>query len=988
MPPPSLQALLTRAQTALERGRGPEAVQLLQPSLRSGNLAREDELAVRAALTEAWLLRDDLDEAATALGRTPDTFRDSDSISDGKLSTLWRLHGRLASLRGDQSRAIAHHTRALKYAESAHDSHAIGLAHYELGVCYRKVGDVAIVREHITKAASALHAAGDRRHLAQVHSLSSVIMAQVGRFEEAMSALRHAERLAASVPADDVLALVCGNQANVLMLEHRYEQAAALAERSVALHEAHGSGHYRAVALATLGQIYVRLGDLTRAEEALHRSLERRSPNQFHETTGAVFDTLAQIHLMRGNYERASEFLQQAADAYGAYGRQTSQWYEWSLRVLGARVALRGGHLDEAITRADTIVGDGAPPLDAMQATLIAAEALLTAGRLAEAAQRLARVAEALDPQTAPATWGEYLRLRGALEAQNGAPTDAYHDFAQSATLLDLLGEQYQAALSHLALGRLVAESGDRSIAERHLDKAIEVFSRLGAERDLADTGDARALLAKTGSGEDVISPAGADDAIVRRIVDAAALPDLLGRETAAAFLDASGGEAALVFALMPGNDIRLIASTGCDDGTARTLARAALERQPYGSGTLFVEPLGRQAEETRYVVVASSKPIAEPLGRRLRMIAAVARQGFALCAARDKSDAVNPVADRSLEPLLPGFLSASAAMGRVVEQIQRLQGNDLNVLITGESGTGKELIARAIHVGSHRGAALFLPYNCTTTGRDLADSQLFGHRRGSFTGAVSDQPGLIRTAVGGTLFLDEIGDLAFDVQPKLLRFLEQGEIMPVGESRPLRVDVRVLAATNADLEQRVAEGKFREDLYYRLSVIRIHVPPLRDRQEEIPHLSTFFLREASERLAKPDVQLSSRALDVFSQYWWPGNVRQLKNEIQRAVAMSPPGGTIEPSHLSSEITSERLPASTPAAAPPLRRTVSPSANLASAVEQVERDLIQDALTRSGGNISETARTLGLTRRGLYLKLRRLGLEGPPQPEANVPTGY
>src|SRR5262249_11262890 len=299
------------------------------------------------------------------------------------------------------------------------------------------------------------------------------------------------------------------------------------------------------------------------------------------------------------------------------------------------------------------------------------------------------------------------------------------------------------------------------------------------------------------------------------------------------------------------------------------------------------------------------------------------------------------------------------------------IQGNDLPVLITGESGTGKELVARAIHVGSHRSAATFLPYNCTTTGRDLADSQLFGHRRGSFTGAVSDQPGLVRTAAGGTLFLDEIGDLPIDVQPKLLRFLEQSEIMPIGEAKPQRVDVRVLAATNADLEQRVAEGKFREDLYYRLSVIRIHVPPLRERREGIPHLSTFFLREALERLGKPDVNLSSETLDVFSQYWWPGNVRQLKNEIQRAVALSAPGGTIEPSHLSPEIGTTRLPSAAPAGGGP----PGGGPHLASAVEAVERDLIQAALDRAGGNISETARSLGLTRRGLYLKIRRLGLD-------------
>ena len=200
-----------------------------------------------------------------------------------------------------------------------------------------------------------------------------------------------------------------------------------------------------------------------------------------------------------------------------------------------------------------------------------------------------------------------------------------------------------------------------------------------------------------------------------------------------------------------------------------------------------------------------------------------------------------------------------------------------------------------------------------------------------------------MRSAAGGTLFLDEIGDLPIDVQPKLLRFLELQEIMPIGETRPQRVDVRVLAATNADLEQRVAEGKFREDLYYRLSVIRIHVPPLRDRREEIPHLSTFFLREASERLGKPDMQLSSEALDMFSQYWWPGNVRQLKNEIQRAVAMSAPGGTIEASHLSPEIGSTQAAAHDGARRGRQRRT----ANLATAIEEVERDLIQAALDRA-----------------------------------------
>ncbi len=213
-------------------------------------------------------------------------------------------------------------------------------------------------------------------------------------------------------------------------------------------------------------------------------------------------------------------------------------------------------------------------------------------------------------------------------------------------------------------------------------------------------------------------------------------------------------------------------------------------------------------------------------------------------------------------------------------------------------------------------------------------------------------------------------------MQPKLLRFLEQGEIMPVGETRPQRVDVRVLAATNADLEQRVAEGRFREDLYYRLTVIRIVVPPLRDRREEIPHLTSLFLREASERLNKPDIFLTPETLELLASYWWPGNVRQLRNEVQRMVALGHPGAGIGPDHLSPEISSGGL---RPSGEPGSFAQSHPFTSLAEAVDGLERQIIEATLHKSAGNISEAARTLGLTRRGLYLKLRRLGFEASQQ---------
>lgn len=973
----SLQATLARGTASLQRGQAVAAADIFSPLLRS-SLTREEEIQVRCLLAEALIMRGELAQAAAALGRAPESLRES--FPPVLLSTLWRLHGRLAFARGEQSRAIALHQRAAKQADAAHDSRSIGLCRYELALCYQKVGDLTIVREHIAEAAAALHAAGDRRHLALVHSLSGAVLAQAGRYDESEAALRQAERQAVALSADDVLAIVCRNQANVALFRHRYEQALVLAERAVALQEGLGESPALAGALATLGQIFVPIGNLPRAESVLQRALHMQGGERLHETAGAIYDTLAQVSLMRGDYENAAEYLRRAGESYGAYGQQTSRWYEWSVRVITARLATRRGRPEEALAIADEIVESGAaPPTEALQAALIGIEALVAAKRIQEAEARLQQLEARLDPRRRPAAWGEFLRLRGGIHTSQGRSTEAYHDIAQSSSVFELVGERYQAALSQLALGRLASRAGARSTADRHFREAARVFESLRAGVDLEQTRRAMETPAGPGTGEYIGSPADADDALARRLVDAALTPELLARELVTSVLEASAADAVTLYVQMPNGEIRSLAWAGTDAEGARSIARAASQGGACGSSALLVEGVGREHDRPRALAIASTRTLAGALLRRVRMMAAVARQGFDLCSARDHpTPPAEAASERPLEPVLAGFVCASAAMHRVAEQIQRLQGNDLTVLITGESGTGKELVARAIHVGSLRSAATFLPHNCTTTIRELADSQLFGHRRGSFTGAVSDQMGLVRTAGGGTLFLDEVGDLPLDVQPKLLRFLEQSEIMPVGETRPQPVDVRVLAATNADLEQRVAEGTFREDLYYRLSVIRIHVPPLRKRREEIPHLSTFFLRAAAERLGKPDVQLSSEVLELFSHYWWPGNVRQLRNEIQRAVAMAAPRSVIRPEHLAPELTAE-APDLSPRGHSGAHR-LKDGQTLASLVDDIERDLIRDTMAKHTGNISESARALGLTRRGLYLKLRRLGIEPAPEP--------
>jgi DNA-binding NtrC family response regulator len=370
--------------------------------------------------------------------------------------------------------------------------------------------------------------------------------------------------------------------------------------------------------------------------------------------------------------------------------------------------------------------------------------------------------------------------------------------------------------------------------------------------------------------------------------------------------------------------------------------------------------------------------------GLPLEPLLRVAELGLDVCAlrARTATDEGAEHHDGSAGAgLLPGFIHSSPAMTRLVEEVNKIRSSDVTVLVTGESGTGKELVARAIHALSARRDKLFVPFNCTAVPRELAESYLFGHRRGAFTGAVTDSAGVIRSAAGGTLFIDEVGDLPIDVQPKLLRFLQEGEIQPLGEQKPTKIDVRIIAATNTDLEELVAGGRFREDLYYRLNVIRLRVPPLRERRSEIPAIVNYYINHYSSKFGRHDIRVTPPTVDLMMVAEWPGNVRQLCNEVQRIVARAENGTVITPEQLSPELRLMGVPTvpgsvSALSTASAGRSAVAPLENvsLAEALEEVERHMITDAMRRHKRNISRVARELGLTRRGLYLKLDRYNI--------------
>ncbi len=343
----------------------------------------------------------------------------------------------------------------------------------------------------------------------------------------------------------------------------------------------------------------------------------------------------------------------------------------------------------------------------------------------------------------------------------------------------------------------------------------------------------------------------------------------------------------------------------------------------------------------------------------------------------------------------LPGLVYRSQAMRELARQIYKIRDSKLPALITGEPGTGKEGIAQALHLLSDRHSGPFVAFNCTIVTKELMSSQLFGHRKGSFTGADKNYPGSIRSAEGGTFFLDEIGDLPLDLQPKLLRFLQDGEVHPVGESNPVKVDVRVVTATNRDLEAMVSQGLFREDLYYRINILRFHMPPLRDRREEIPALAFHLLDRFAQEAHKKPLTFTPEALARLSSSEWPGNIRQLANQIQRAIALADDDEMIQPHHLWADAVPEKrrnnkrdwldeILQGLPPAPPPEpelpqrtrpRKTSVTGQTLAEEVGGLEREIILEMLERQNYNLSKTSEELGLTRRGLSLKMRRLKID-------------
>jgi DNA-binding NtrC family response regulator len=347
-----------------------------------------------------------------------------------------------------------------------------------------------------------------------------------------------------------------------------------------------------------------------------------------------------------------------------------------------------------------------------------------------------------------------------------------------------------------------------------------------------------------------------------------------------------------------------------------------------------------------------------KPITERDKLLVAV-KNALALRSLREENAELRRAAGQL------DMVGSGPAMQRLFELIRRAAPSEGRVLVTGENGTGKELVARAIHESSRRKAGPFVKLNCAAVPAELIESELFGHERGAFTGAVAARRGKFELADGGTLLLDEVGDMPAAMQAKVLRVLQEGEFERVGGAHTLRVDVRVVAATNKDLAAEVQAGRFREDLFYRLNVVPVRAPPLRERREDIPELATRFLAEACERNGRRPMRLDRDALVALQAHDWPGNVRELRNLVERLAILC--DGPI--------ISAADVAAALPGGRRPRTERFRPGASFHALVEEAEREIILGALDAHADNVSETARDLGLERSHLYKKMRALGVK-------------
>jgi DNA-binding NtrC family response regulator/tetratricopeptide (TPR) repeat protein len=968
------QGLTTEARSRLNS--------LLAQTRTQPALLAEARCALSIALEMQGQYRESLD--AVAMYEDPEAR----AKLDVTLSARLRVQIALAyNYNRDHPKAVA----LLKAAERdvPEDGPEAGAVYAALARVYRSISEYPIARDYSHRALESYRQSGDWRGLAESYFGLGVADIQEGSHEQSLEDFGQALKLTGDHPATFLLGRIYSNMAGACWFLKRPQEGIRYLEKATSYYERTDHKKSAADAYNNLGVNLVLMGHWDRAQEALERAraLATETDDQGAEVP-MILDSLGELCTLRGDLDEAHGYLQRAV---ALATERENKWYQGQTqRTLGrCYLAMKRGV--DACATAKTALGLAELIGDRQaicESRLLFAEASLECGATEASATNLESLAQLITDSPADLLLsGEAQRLHGLVEMAQGDAAMAAQHFGRSVSIFDLLGDRYRSARAHYELGRAYAMAQPERAAE-HLSRAINIFRELGARLDLERAEETAGQLDQT-RPQQLLQRDTVVQLLTLRLAEAVASRELLLRELAAVIRQETNCNRIVVIEPDEGDRQRVVIAHGCGNDESAALADefaslkkvSQIESFAKKRDIAIVTLKGTNAPPATLLISPRSGAVL-PAGLSLDPLLRVVELGMDVCALRLRGrqgqgpEEQNALAGASL---MPGFIHSSPAMTRLVEEVHKIRSSDVTVLVTGESGTGKELVARAIHALSSRRDKVFVPFNCTAVPKELSEGYLFGYRRGAFTGAVKDSAGVIRAAVGGTLFLDEIGDLPIDVQPKILRFLQEGEIQPLGEQRPIRVDVRIIAATNSDLEEMVAQGKFREDLYYRLNVIRLRVPPLRERRSEIPTIVNYYVNHYSEKFKRSDIQITPQAIDLLMVAEWPGNVRQLCNEVQRVIARSEDGNVVTPEQLSPELRHMGSPVMPAGTVTPISPSGTGSSvtvplqnvTLADALAEVERRMIAEALRKHKGNISAAARELGLTRRGLYLKLDR-----------------
>ncbi len=895
----------------MRSGRFFDAVATLEDARARRRVAQRSDLLEQAVLADA-LQRVGRNEHAQEIA-----LRNLQSVKQSP-----HLAARYHFVLGNIDRERGHVTTAIEHLQMA-----ANLAGSDLELaCWSQLRLMLFIAElngpqtalaRLDEVKRALTRFGDARPFAALHLWLVEAESICGNLDNARRHLKIADSLLSNVEDIWLRGYMAINSCALNIYSADTAEAQRWAEEAISY--ARKSGHRPTLlaAHANLGNIEFLLGQLSKAEKCFQVALgccERGSVNEI-----AILDNIAQIKLQLGNLDECWSVISRLEELIGGNDYAKRRHYNSYALLTKIRLLLREGRKEEAL-------------------------------KVAEGIRRLLETI----PQTRMKTEAFLLNVETLLANDNPQ--------AAAESLMAVMGPRHQLSPDLFAqmeqmTGQTLASSNAAHLARVHFQRAVHTFGTIGHSIGMERSQRELASIPELVPANDRIASQRSLDRL-RALIDLRNRPELFGHE-AVSFLEELGCTSAIELAAYVGNERHLIRHVGVVKDSGSAISRSiVVSAKSHRTVTLSYLPI--QNPNCGLVAVSFEKVITQILS----------------IAATDSVFNDREIGWTSEEGAVTeqGVVFASDAMRAVLRTVKQIAATDVSVLVTGETGTGKEVIARTIHAHSPRSKMPFLALNCAAVPKDLLESQLFGYKKGAFSGASENYPGIVRSASGGTLFLDEIGELPLDTQAKLLRFLDMNEVHPIGEAHPIKVNVRLVFATNGDLEEAVTQNRFRQDLFYRLNVIPLRIPPLRERREEISVLANVFARRFAMELSKEPIQFTTTAVERLIVYSWPGNVRQLANETRRLAVLKESGALITPNELSAVLQIPERLGTDGDAERSTRVTVAMNQTLKTATTLLESEMIKHALRQVSGHVSTAAAMLGISRKGLYLKRLRLGL--------------